>query len=45
MIEGVLITIMLVIRTHLEDRTLQVELEGYHDCAGRVRYRLLPGIW
>jgi protein-S-isoprenylcysteine O-methyltransferase Ste14 len=42
---AVLITSILVIRTHLEDTTLQVELEGYHDYAGRVRYRLLPGIW
>ena len=39
------ITILLVIRTHLEDRTLQDELEGYRDYAGRVRYRLLPGVW
>ncbi len=39
------ITILLVIRTHLEDRTLQDELEGYRDYARRVRYRLLPGVW
>jgi protein-S-isoprenylcysteine O-methyltransferase Ste14 len=35
----------LVVRTALEDRTLQNELEGYKDYASRVRYRLLPGIW
>jgi len=33
------------IRTSLEDRTLQEELPGYREYAGRVRYRLLPGIW
>ena len=33
------------LRTALEDRTLQAELEGYADYARRVRYRLLPGIW
>ena len=36
---------ILVIRTALEDRTLQAELPGYRDYAGRVRYRLLPGVW
>ena len=39
------LTIVLVIRTSLEDRTLQDELEGYRDYAGQVRYRLLPGVW
>jgi protein-S-isoprenylcysteine O-methyltransferase Ste14 len=34
-----------VVRTALEDRTLQEELPGYADYARRVRYRLLPGIW
>ena len=41
----VLITIVLVIRTALEDRFLQDELEGYRDYARRVRDRLLPGVW
>lgn len=36
---------LLVGRTALEDRTLQVELTGYADYARQVRYRLLPGIW
>jgi len=39
------ISIVLVVRTRLEDRTLQEELPGYRDYAGRVRYRLLPGVW
>lgn len=34
-----------VIRTALEDRTLQEELPGYRDYARRVRYRLIPGIY
>ena len=38
-------TVVLVIRTNLEDTTLQAELEGYRDYAQRTRYRLLPGIW
>jgi protein-S-isoprenylcysteine O-methyltransferase Ste14 len=37
--------IILVIRTAMEDRVLQNELEGYREYAGRVRYRLFPGIW
>jgi len=41
----VFMTIVLVIRTELEDTTLQDRLEGYRDYAQRVRYRLLPGIW
>lgn len=35
----------LVVRTGLEDRTLREELGGYQEYAGRVRYRLVPGIW
>jgi protein-S-isoprenylcysteine O-methyltransferase Ste14 len=33
------------VRTGLEDRTLQEELPGYREYAGKVRYRLIPGIW
>jgi protein-S-isoprenylcysteine O-methyltransferase Ste14 len=36
---------LLVIRTALEDRTLQAELPGYADYANRVRFRLIPGVW
>jgi protein-S-isoprenylcysteine O-methyltransferase Ste14 len=35
----------LILRTGLEDRTLHSELDGYQEYAGRVRYRLIPGIW
>ncbi|WP_089234932.1 methyltransferase family protein [Tropicimonas sediminicola] len=34
-----------VLRTALEDRTLQEELPGYRDYALRVRYRLVPGLY
>jgi protein-S-isoprenylcysteine O-methyltransferase Ste14 len=37
--------IITVIRTALEDQTLQEELPGYRDYARRVRYRLIPGIY
>lgn len=37
--------IIIVVRTHLEDRALQQKLEGYRDYAKQVRYRLIPGIW
>lgn len=35
----------LVLRTALEDRMLQEQLEGYREYAQRVRFRLVPGIW
>jgi protein-S-isoprenylcysteine O-methyltransferase Ste14 len=38
-------TAMMVLRTHLEDRTLQDELPGYSEYAERVRFRLVPWIW
>jgi protein-S-isoprenylcysteine O-methyltransferase Ste14 len=37
--------VMMIVKTALEDRILQAELEGYREYAQRVRYRLLPGIW
>ncbi|MDD5494135.1 MAG: isoprenylcysteine carboxylmethyltransferase family protein [Dehalococcoidia bacterium] len=40
-----LTVILLVLRTILEDRTLQAELTGYAEYARQVRYRLFPGIW
>jgi protein-S-isoprenylcysteine O-methyltransferase Ste14 len=36
---------LLLIRTTLEDRTLQRELPGYAAYAQRVRFRLVPGVW
>jgi protein-S-isoprenylcysteine O-methyltransferase Ste14 len=45
LIPGMLNAILFVVRTALEDKTLQAELDGYQDYAARVRYRLLPGVW
>ncbi len=45
LIPGVLTMGLFIVRTALEDRTLQAELPGYKDYAKRVRYRLAPGIW
>ena len=45
LIPAVVLVAILIVRTILEDRTLRRELPGYVEYAGRVRYRLLPGIW
>jgi protein-S-isoprenylcysteine O-methyltransferase Ste14 len=37
--------IIAVVRTSLEDRTLQNELPGYREYTDRVRYRLIPRIY
>lgn len=36
---------LFVLRTWLEDRTLQDELSGYRDYVDEVRWRLVPGVW
>lgn len=41
----VLVIIASLIRTGLEDRTLQEELPGYLDYARQTKFRLIPGIW
>lgn len=45
LIPATLLTALTVLRTALEDRTLQEELPGYREYVSRVRFRLLPGIW
>lgn len=35
----------IIARTWFEDRTLQVELDGYQEYTRRVRFRLIPGVW
>jgi protein-S-isoprenylcysteine O-methyltransferase Ste14 len=40
-----LVVVGFVVRTALEDRTLQAELPGYAEYATRVRFRLIPGFW
>ncbi len=44
-IAGGLCAILFILRTALEDRTLQTELSGYVSYARQVRFRLVPGIW
>ncbi len=36
---------LFVLRTALEDKTLQAELPGYKEFTQKTRYRLFPGIW
>ncbi len=45
LIPGVLGALLLILRTALEDRTLQEELQGYKEYTQKVRYRLLLGVW
>lgn len=45
MIPSVAIVGLFIYRTYREDRMLLEGLVGYAEYAGRVRYRLLPGIW
>lgn len=45
LVPAMVMTGLFVVRTYLEDRTLQEELEGYKEYAGRVRSRLIPGVW
>jgi protein-S-isoprenylcysteine O-methyltransferase Ste14 len=44
-IPGALMSLLLVIRTYLEDKTLHEELPGYKEYAMKTRYRLLPKVW
>lgn len=45
LIGGGLWVLAIIIRTSLEDKTLQKELDGYKEYTKKVRYRLIPGIW
>ena len=45
LIPRVILMLTLVIRTALEDRTLQRELLGYKNYTMVTRYRLIPFIW
>jgi protein-S-isoprenylcysteine O-methyltransferase Ste14 len=37
--------VLYVVRTGLEDKTLQEELPAYRDYTLQTRYRLVPGVW
>ncbi|MBI2332279.1 MAG: isoprenylcysteine carboxylmethyltransferase family protein [Chloroflexi bacterium] len=44
-IPTILLGIVMIVRTALEDKTLQAELPGYKEFTQKIKYRLLPGIW
>ena len=41
----ILLCVGIVVRTTLEDKTLNAELPGYKEYAEKVRFRLIPGLW
>lgn len=41
----ILLGVVMVVRTALEDQTLQAELPGYKEFVQKTRYRLFPGVW
>lgn len=45
LIPGFIGIILYVLRTLLEDRTLQMELQGYSEYTERVKFKLIPGVW
>ena len=45
LVPAAIAAVVIVVRTALEDRMLRNDLAGYGDYAGRVRYRLFPGVW
>ncbi len=45
LLPAALVGVLLVIRTNLEDATLQRELPGYAEYAARVRCKWIPGVW
>lgn len=44
-IPALLLVGVLILRTALEDKTLQEELQGYKEYAPKARFRLIPGVW
>ena len=42
---GLIGLVTMVVRTAMEDRTLQAELPGYVAFTQKTRYRLVPGLW
>ena len=45
LIPSAVLTLLILIRTFLEDKTLHEELQGYSSYAEKVKYRIIPGIW
>lgn len=42
---ALLSVVLMIVRTRLEDSTLEKELDGYRDYQRTTPYRLVPGIW
>jgi protein-S-isoprenylcysteine O-methyltransferase Ste14 len=45
LLPALLVNVAAVIRTRLEDQTLQEELPGYRKYTSEVQFRLAPGLW
>jgi protein-S-isoprenylcysteine O-methyltransferase Ste14 len=45
LIPGGVAILAVVVRTYLEDQTLQEQLRGYSEYTKKTRYRLIPGVW
>lgn len=45
LLPGTIDALLMILRTVLEDCTLQTELPGYGEYAKGVPYRLVPGVW
>jgi protein-S-isoprenylcysteine O-methyltransferase Ste14 len=44
-IPAIIMIILILIRTYLEDNTLKKELAGYDEYCKKVKYRLIPFLW
>jgi len=44
-VPAIFISLMLVIRIGLEEKSREDELDGYLDYQQKVKYRLIPGVW
>lgn len=45
LIPAIVSVLILIYRTNLEDKTLQLELPGYNEYAKRIKYKLIPFLW
>ena len=44
-VRGVVVVLLMLRRTILEDSFLRQDLAGYTEYAAEVRFRLIPGVW
>jgi protein-S-isoprenylcysteine O-methyltransferase Ste14 len=45
LIPGIVVVVLFIIRTGLEDKFLHENLPGFPEFAQSTRYRLFPGVW